>query len=190
MNYIGVVKGAVPRIKMDVLSNGGLSEARNAEIVTFDERRESFEDLTRLLNAAYRQVDDMGLSYTAVDQGPDVTRSRVTDDRRAGWPKPSTRSWGRSVTTRARGTAANQSGIGETTFATSGSSVYTHRCNGRGSVLCLSTGRKTRRLLMESWSSHATQRIEPITLSPSIRVAASASLGSTRGLTRTTIAYF
>jgi GNAT superfamily N-acetyltransferase len=47
------------------------------EIVPFDERRESFEELTRLLNAAYGQLGEMGLNYVAVDQGAEVTRRRV-----------------------------------------------------------------------------------------------------------------
>jgi GNAT superfamily N-acetyltransferase len=47
------------------------------EIAPFDER-ESFDELTRLINAAYRQLADMGLNYVAVDQGAHVTRDRVT----------------------------------------------------------------------------------------------------------------
>ncbi len=47
------------------------------ELALFDERRDSFEDLTRLLNTAYRRLGDMGLNYVAVNQGVDTTRKRV-----------------------------------------------------------------------------------------------------------------
>ncbi|MGA8532807.1 MAG: GNAT family N-acetyltransferase [Candidatus Tumulicola sp.] len=47
------------------------------ELAPFDERRDSFEDLTNLLNAAYRPLGDMGLNYVAVDQGIETTRQRV-----------------------------------------------------------------------------------------------------------------
>src|SRR6185437_600942 len=53
---------------------------RNEERVVirpFDEQRESYEALTALLHRAYRPLGEIGLHYTAVDQGPDVTRRRV-----------------------------------------------------------------------------------------------------------------
>ena len=49
----------------------------SVEILPFDAQRESFEELTRLVNGAYRQLGDMGLNYVAVDQGAEVTRARV-----------------------------------------------------------------------------------------------------------------
>jgi GNAT superfamily N-acetyltransferase len=47
------------------------------ELALFDEQRDSYEDLTRLLNTAYRQLGDMGLNYVAVDQGIETTRKRI-----------------------------------------------------------------------------------------------------------------
>lgn len=36
------------------------------EIMLSDERRESFEEVTRIVNAAYRELGDIGLNYVAV----------------------------------------------------------------------------------------------------------------------------
>lgn len=49
----------------------------DVEILTFDEKRDSFEELTSLIHAAYRQLGDLGLNYVAVNQDVEVTRSRV-----------------------------------------------------------------------------------------------------------------
>lgn len=49
----------------------------DVEILPFDERRDSFENLTRLIHASYRQLGDLGFNYAAVDQELGVTRSRV-----------------------------------------------------------------------------------------------------------------
>lgn len=54
-----------------------INEDTDVDILPFDERRDSFEDLTRLIHAAYRQLGDMGFNYAAVDQVLDVTQSRI-----------------------------------------------------------------------------------------------------------------
>jgi GNAT superfamily N-acetyltransferase len=47
------------------------------ELARFDEQCDSYEDLTKLLNAAYRQLGDAGLNYVAVNQGVETTRKRI-----------------------------------------------------------------------------------------------------------------
>jgi GNAT superfamily N-acetyltransferase len=39
---------------------------------------DSIEELTALLHRAYAALGEMGLNYTAIDQTPEVTRSRMT----------------------------------------------------------------------------------------------------------------
>ena len=54
-----------------------VSQAATVEIRPFDQRLDSFEELTALLHRAYRPLGEMGMHYTAVDQAPGVTRRRV-----------------------------------------------------------------------------------------------------------------
>lgn len=53
------------------------SSVANVEILPFDEERESFEELTRLLHAAYRRLGEMGLNFVATTQDAATTRRRV-----------------------------------------------------------------------------------------------------------------
>ena len=51
--------------------------AEDVEILPFDEARDSYEKVTRLLHAAYRGLADMGLNYVAATQDAQTTRERV-----------------------------------------------------------------------------------------------------------------
>jgi GNAT superfamily N-acetyltransferase len=65
-----------------------------ASIVTFDPQRDSYEELTRLLNAAYADLAGAGFNYVAATQNAEMTRNRIVkstatwiarcDDRIAG----------------------------------------------------------------------------------------------------------
>lgn len=52
-----------------------LTEA--VEILPFDEARDSYADLTRLLHAAYQRLAQMGLNYVAATQDVRTTRERI-----------------------------------------------------------------------------------------------------------------
>ncbi len=49
----------------------------NITIRRFDPAKDSIEELTLLLNRAYKGLADMGLRYWATYQGPDVTAERI-----------------------------------------------------------------------------------------------------------------
>ncbi|HEY2476344.1 MAG TPA: GNAT family N-acetyltransferase [Candidatus Cybelea sp.] len=49
----------------------------NVEILPFDQARDSFEELTRLLYAAYRRLGEMGLNFVATTQDIQTTRRRI-----------------------------------------------------------------------------------------------------------------
>ncbi len=51
----------------------------NLTIRRFDPESDSIEELTLLLNRAYKILADMGLRYWATWQGPDVTADRIKD---------------------------------------------------------------------------------------------------------------
>jgi GNAT superfamily N-acetyltransferase len=53
------------------------STAEDVEILPFDEARDSYEKVTRLLHAAYRGLAGMGLNYVAATQDAQTTRERV-----------------------------------------------------------------------------------------------------------------
>ncbi|HEY4433186.1 MAG TPA: GNAT family N-acetyltransferase [Candidatus Cybelea sp.] len=53
------------------------SIAQNVEILPFDEARDSYEAVTRLLHAAYRGLAEMGLNYVAATQDAKTTRRRI-----------------------------------------------------------------------------------------------------------------
>jgi GNAT superfamily N-acetyltransferase len=53
------------------------SIAEGVEILPFDEVRDSYEDVTRLLHAAYRGLAEMGLNYVAATQDAQTTRERA-----------------------------------------------------------------------------------------------------------------
>jgi len=53
------------------------STAEGVEILPFDEVRDSYEDVTRLLHAAYRGLAEMGLNYVAATQDAQTTRERA-----------------------------------------------------------------------------------------------------------------
>ena len=46
-------------------------------IQPFDEQRDSLEEMTAMLHAAYRELLDRGLNYTAATQGVETTESRI-----------------------------------------------------------------------------------------------------------------
>ncbi|HEY6485819.1 MAG TPA: GNAT family N-acetyltransferase [Candidatus Cybelea sp.] len=51
--------------------------AQNVEILPFDEARDSYEGVTRLLHAAYRGLAESGLNYVAATQDDKTTRGRI-----------------------------------------------------------------------------------------------------------------
>lgn len=53
------------------------SGAPAPEIAPFDDARDSFDDLTRLLNAAYLPLANVGLNYVAATQPIETTRRRI-----------------------------------------------------------------------------------------------------------------
>ncbi len=54
------------------------STAEDVEILPFDEARDSYEEVTRLLHAAYRGLAEMGLNYVAATQDAKTTHERMS----------------------------------------------------------------------------------------------------------------
>jgi GNAT superfamily N-acetyltransferase len=54
------------------------STAEDVEILPFDEARDSYEEVTRLLHAAYRGLAEAGLNYVAATQDAKTTRERMS----------------------------------------------------------------------------------------------------------------